>query len=285
MSDSFVHTHAANTSLQSGAVTSATILLFNIKSGSRSGLTLDTSNEMADVYRCMNLLKDCEKRWPMAGRLWYSPSSQLSHCTDRSLHLYSRDILSGLASTVDALPFTSQTIPMNKRKRALYELDPGPVASKDHASTLVSRVSASSSIGLSGHEAPSWSVNDLLIDESEQFRDVFAAPSNIPSTLVTGMAGDTLFTWPAVTNTSECVVDDFACCSVLIHFADRTIGKRSSRTSLEILSMGDGYTFDMLYYLSAMSSVFSCIKARHVMSPSIFTPLLTITIILSLSQC
>ncbi|KAG1759731.1 fungal-specific transcription factor domain-containing protein [Suillus occidentalis] len=41
----------------------------NIWGGKRSGLYTDPTKEMADVHKCMSVLKSCEKRWHTAGRL------------------------------------------------------------------------------------------------------------------------------------------------------------------------------------------------------------------------
>ncbi|KAK7682544.1 hypothetical protein QCA50_014344 [Cerrena zonata] len=50
--------------------TSAIVLLLNIWGGKRSGLTTDPAREMADVHKCMRMLKHLEPRWHTAGRLW-----------------------------------------------------------------------------------------------------------------------------------------------------------------------------------------------------------------------
>lgn len=72
------------------------MLLLSIWGGKRGGVILDPAKEMADVYRCMNILKRCEGRWHIAGRFW--------------------DILWELASVSD-LP--------------LPEYNPGPVLKRD----------------------------------------------------------------------------------------------------------------------------------------------------------
>lgn len=50
--------------------TSAIVLLLNIWGGKRSGLSTDPAKEMADVHKCMRMLKHLEPRWHTAGRLW-----------------------------------------------------------------------------------------------------------------------------------------------------------------------------------------------------------------------
>ncbi|KAI0080937.1 hypothetical protein K474DRAFT_1704231 [Panus rudis PR-1116 ss-1] len=47
----------------------AIVLLLNIWGGRRVGLKLDPVKEMADVHKCMSMLKVMEERWPSAGRL------------------------------------------------------------------------------------------------------------------------------------------------------------------------------------------------------------------------
>ncbi|KAG1905387.1 fungal-specific transcription factor domain-containing protein [Suillus fuscotomentosus] len=55
---------------QMAAFTAGIVLLLNIWGGKRSGLYTDPTKEMADVHKCMSILKSCEKRWHTAGRLW-----------------------------------------------------------------------------------------------------------------------------------------------------------------------------------------------------------------------
>lgn len=55
---------------QMPAFTAGIVLLLNIWGGKRSGLYTDPTKEMADVHKCMSILKSCEKRWHTAGRLW-----------------------------------------------------------------------------------------------------------------------------------------------------------------------------------------------------------------------
>ncbi|KAG1729861.1 fungal-specific transcription factor domain-containing protein [Suillus paluster] len=55
---------------QMPAFTAGIVLLLNIWGGKRSGLYTDPTKEMADVHKCMSVLKVCEKRWHTAGRLW-----------------------------------------------------------------------------------------------------------------------------------------------------------------------------------------------------------------------
>lgn len=44
------------------AFTAGIVLLLNIWGGKRSGLYTDPTKEMADVHKCMSILKSCEKR-------------------------------------------------------------------------------------------------------------------------------------------------------------------------------------------------------------------------------
>ncbi|KAK7466198.1 Gypsy retrotransposon integrase-like protein 1 [Stygiomarasmius scandens] len=52
------------------AFTAGIVLLLNIWGGKRSGLSTDPKKEMADVNKCMQLLRSCEDRWHSSGRLW-----------------------------------------------------------------------------------------------------------------------------------------------------------------------------------------------------------------------
>ncbi|KAJ7087974.1 fungal-specific transcription factor domain-containing protein [Mycena belliarum] len=54
-----------------GAVfTSGIILLLNVWSGKRTGLVPDPSREIANVHKCMQVVRLCEQRWQTAGLLW-----------------------------------------------------------------------------------------------------------------------------------------------------------------------------------------------------------------------
>lgn len=55
-------------STQGTAFTAAVILLLNIWSGKRSGQAPNPRREMQGVQRCMEILKDSERRWASAGR-------------------------------------------------------------------------------------------------------------------------------------------------------------------------------------------------------------------------
>ncbi|KAJ7235617.1 fungal-specific transcription factor domain-containing protein [Mycena haematopus] len=52
------------------AFTSAIVLLLNVWSGKRTGLVPDPSREMANVYKCMEVVRLCEARWYSAGLMW-----------------------------------------------------------------------------------------------------------------------------------------------------------------------------------------------------------------------
>ncbi|PFH50026.1 hypothetical protein AMATHDRAFT_75846 [Amanita thiersii Skay4041] len=82
---------------QIAVFTAGIVLLLNIWGGKRSGLSTDPHKEMADVYKCMQVLQLCEQRWHSCGRLW--------------------DILYELAS-VGELPLPQSSPPAtNKRER------------------------------------------------------------------------------------------------------------------------------------------------------------------------
>ncbi|KAJ7090828.1 hypothetical protein B0H15DRAFT_930305 [Mycena belliarum] len=54
------------------AFESAVVLLLNISSGTRCGLSINTVGELVDVYKCMTLLRQSERRWKNAGRYYDS---------------------------------------------------------------------------------------------------------------------------------------------------------------------------------------------------------------------
>ncbi|KIJ13153.1 hypothetical protein PAXINDRAFT_100848 [Paxillus involutus ATCC 200175] len=56
--------------LQTPAFTAGIVLAFNIWGGKQSGLSIDPEKEMADVGKCMSVLKRLENRWHVAKRYW-----------------------------------------------------------------------------------------------------------------------------------------------------------------------------------------------------------------------
>ncbi|KAH6913531.1 fungal-specific transcription factor domain-containing protein [Coprinopsis sp. MPI-PUGE-AT-0042] len=82
--------------VQMPVFTAGIVLLLGIWGGKRSGLSTDPNKEMVDVHKCMKMLRNCERHWHSAGRLW--------------------DILYELAS-VGELPLPQPTPPSNKRER------------------------------------------------------------------------------------------------------------------------------------------------------------------------
>ncbi|EMD31523.1 hypothetical protein CERSUDRAFT_119740 [Gelatoporia subvermispora B] len=104
---------------QMALFTAGIVLLLNIWGGKRSGLATDPAREMADVHKCMKMLKAMEPRWYTAGRLW--------------------DILYELASVGD-LPLPQPSPPnQNKRER---DAD-SPISAGSPASPAASSTTAS----------------------------------------------------------------------------------------------------------------------------------------------
>lgn len=52
------------------AFDSAVALVLNISGGARSGLSIGTDRELVDVYKCMALVRQAERRWQNAGRCY-----------------------------------------------------------------------------------------------------------------------------------------------------------------------------------------------------------------------
>lgn len=94
--------HSLMMQVQMPVFTSAVVLLLNIWGGKKAGLTTDAAKEMKDVFRCMDMLRVCERSWQSAGRLW--------------------DILYELASVGD-LPLPKGS-PLSSNKRARDSDDP-----------------------------------------------------------------------------------------------------------------------------------------------------------------
>ncbi|KIY67880.1 hypothetical protein CYLTODRAFT_279122 [Cylindrobasidium torrendii FP15055 ss-10] len=97
---------------------SALVLLLNVWSGKRSGMTLSAKNEMQDIQRCINALRSIEDRWMHAGRL----------C----------DILEGLTH---AATLYMPSTPQNKRHRNSDSLKPPSAASSPPSSGVPSPAS------------------------------------------------------------------------------------------------------------------------------------------------
>lgn len=110
---------------QMAAFTAGIVLLLNIWGGKRSGLYTDPSKEMADVHKCMSILKSCEKRWHTAGRLW--------------------DILYELASVGD-LPLP-QPSPTGRPKRERDSDSPVSVLSTNSPSQASRTIAGSRRVG------------------------------------------------------------------------------------------------------------------------------------------
>ncbi|KAJ7734158.1 fungal-specific transcription factor domain-containing protein [Mycena maculata] len=81
-------------------LTSALVLLLNMWSGKRAGLVPDTSREIPNVNKCMEVVRLCETRWQWAGMLRYWV---LQIINGHGSFMMPRDILSELAS-VGQLP-------------------------------------------------------------------------------------------------------------------------------------------------------------------------------------
>ncbi|RPD72366.1 hypothetical protein L226DRAFT_546928 [Lentinus tigrinus ALCF2SS1-7] len=82
---------------QMSLFTAGIVLLLNIWGGKRSGLSTDPAKEMADVHKCMKMLRALEPHWHTAGRLW--------------------DILYELASVGDLPLPQASPAPSHKRER------------------------------------------------------------------------------------------------------------------------------------------------------------------------
>ncbi|GLB41328.1 putative fungal specific transcription factor [Lyophyllum shimeji] len=70
--------------LQTTAFSAGVVLLLSIWGGKRSGLSTDFNKEMANVQKCMEVLKGAETRWYVAGRL-HDILSELASVGDRRL--------------------------------------------------------------------------------------------------------------------------------------------------------------------------------------------------------
>ncbi|KAF8658322.1 hypothetical protein AX16_002090 [Volvariella volvacea WC 439] len=56
--------------VQVTAFTSGVVLLLSIWTGKRHGCASYPTREFQDVQKCLDILKECERRWAIAGRLW-----------------------------------------------------------------------------------------------------------------------------------------------------------------------------------------------------------------------
>lgn len=96
------------------AFTAGIVLLLSIWGAKRPGLSTDSKREMAEVHKCMQILKLSETRWHGAGRLWCVISKLNRDCLNI---LLDRDILYNLAS-MGELPLPQRSPPSGtKRER------------------------------------------------------------------------------------------------------------------------------------------------------------------------
>ncbi|KAH9847217.1 fungal-specific transcription factor domain-containing protein [Lenzites betulinus] len=103
---------------QMSLFTAGIVLLLNIWGGKRSGLATDPAKEMADVHKCMKMLKMLEAHWHTAGRLWdilYELASvgdlPLPQASPAPNHKRERDSDSPMSSTGPAAPSILPTGP------------------------------------------------------------------------------------------------------------------------------------------------------------------------------
>ncbi|KAJ7118356.1 fungal-specific transcription factor domain-containing protein [Mycena epipterygia] len=88
--------------IMSDVFSAALVLLLNVWSGKRTGLAPDSSPDLENVHKCMEVLRLCEDRWPNAGMLW--------------------DVLAELAS-VGHLPFQSIGMPFGNDGEQRHVMD------------------------------------------------------------------------------------------------------------------------------------------------------------------
>lgn len=97
---------------------SAVVLLLSIWSGKRSGLLIDARREMADVHKCMNMLKAAEQRWHPIGKVWSVYSSlydETRYRRDHAFNTENRDLLYELTSVGD-LPLPQSEADTRKKR-------------------------------------------------------------------------------------------------------------------------------------------------------------------------
>lgn len=116
----------------------AIVLLLNIWSGRRSGISFDENKDLIDVHKCMKTLHELEKQWPFAGRLWdilhelafvgelpllrqgISPSNKRQRDSDNPMSMASPPTN---YSDIDATNPGSRAIKSNRRVSATYQQD------------------------------------------------------------------------------------------------------------------------------------------------------------------
>lgn len=53
------------------AFTAGVMLLISLWDIKKKGLNVDVTTQVTDVHRCINALKNGERKWQAAGRLWF----------------------------------------------------------------------------------------------------------------------------------------------------------------------------------------------------------------------
>ncbi|KXN82670.1 Transcriptional activator protein acu-15 [Leucoagaricus sp. SymC.cos] len=145
-----------NPQVQMAVFTAGIVLLLSIWGGKKSGLSTDPSKEMADVHKCMAVLKGCEARWHSAGRLW--------------------DILYELASVGD-LPLPQGSPPSNKRERD----SDSPISSTTSDHTSTPPPSSDGSRTFAGSKRVNKELSSLMLDPSsstmgQQSQELYTLP-------------------------------------------------------------------------------------------------------------
>ncbi|KAF7370582.1 Fungal-trans domain-containing protein [Mycena sanguinolenta] len=142
------------------------ILLNNIWGGQRSGLGLlaDSGQELADVHRCMEVLRTCEMRWQSAGRM--------------------RDLLFDIAS-VGQLQLPTNINTKNKRERGAEEPKSATLAPQSESSGLTSSTSAGSGHVAHQRDGPEFAALGASSERSDPARRPIAGrrpqPLDVPA--------------------------------------------------------------------------------------------------------
>ncbi|KII92561.1 hypothetical protein PLICRDRAFT_50925 [Plicaturopsis crispa FD-325 SS-3] len=144
-------------------LSSSIVLLLTIWGGRRSGVSIDNTQEMANVHRCLDMLKSMEDRWLGAGRLW--------------------DILHELVAVGD-LPFPDDP-PDSKKRRRDSESGDAPGRSSSRGQIFFDPVPT-------GMDLARWLSTDVSVQEERNA----SSSSNQPPLFFSDSAPDTFLATP-----------------------------------------------------------------------------------------
>jgi len=114
------------------AFTSGLIIVLNVWGGQKSGLLPNATKEMANVQICLNVLKEGEKRWHIAGRL-YDLLKEIGSLNEQPRPIADQTIRD-LPSGNEGLPVLNSAYPPRPAP-SMTTMPPAPICNRTGATT------------------------------------------------------------------------------------------------------------------------------------------------------